>query len=377
MRKKGKRALKLFLQICQVSLILLLLLILAGGVVRSSGSGMGCPDWPKCFNRIIPPTKLVELPAGYETNFLNQRMKKNQHLSKVLASLGFHELANKISSDPNIGRAEPFNAFKTWVEYINRLIGMLTGFAFLALWLNSLFLWNSFSKLFWFSSLNLILVFMQAYLGALVVSTNLLSGLISLHMLLSLVILYNLIWIYRRAYMLEKMDFELPMKIKEKSIFNLIGFATLMSLVQILLGTHVREMVDAYQVNLSNPALKDAVTFFHVTGKTLNLHQMVSLLVLSINVYIFFMIRRRTPLLFHLRKSYIFILVIIFLQMVLGISLELVPLPPVSQALHVFFAVLLFAAQIWSLFELEYNPSDTFDQGLKLEESSPKLKNSN
>ena len=53
---------------------------------------MGCPDWPKCFGRFIPPTKVSELPLHYEVIY-----KEKLH-----------------------GEVE-FNATKTWIEYINRL----------------------------------------------------------------------------------------------------------------------------------------------------------------------------------------------------------------------------------------------------------------
>ncbi|MFN9518217.1 MAG: COX15/CtaA family protein, partial [Bacteroidota bacterium] len=73
-------------------------LILVGGLVRSTGSGMGCPDWPKCFGEWVPPTDVNERPVDYQERF------------KVEG----HEIAD-------------FDVFKTWTEYINRLIGVLTG----------------------------------------------------------------------------------------------------------------------------------------------------------------------------------------------------------------------------------------------------------
>ena len=72
-----------------LSTILTYILIFVGGMVRVAGAGMGCPDWPKCFGRWIPPTSLDQLP---------------DHI------------------DP-----AKFNIVLAWIEYGNRLFGALVG----------------------------------------------------------------------------------------------------------------------------------------------------------------------------------------------------------------------------------------------------------
>ena len=115
----------------KISLFLLYILILAGGVVRCTGSGMGCPDWPKCFGMYIPPTSVDQLPENYEKIFVEGRIKKNERLSSVLSFFGLNKLSEKIKNDPEIKKGESFNVFKTWTEYINRLIGALVGLSLL------------------------------------------------------------------------------------------------------------------------------------------------------------------------------------------------------------------------------------------------------
>jgi protoheme IX farnesyltransferase len=55
-----------------VTTVLTFLAVTAGGLVRASGSGLGCPGWPKCYGRWIPPANahsIIEMTHRYLVSF--------------------------------------------------------------------------------------------------------------------------------------------------------------------------------------------------------------------------------------------------------------------------------------------------------------------
>src|SRR5690606_25430346 len=185
-----------FLRVNKITIISIFLVILAGGVVRSKGWGMGGPDWPKCFDRLVPPTHASQLPQGYEEEYIAGRQAKNERFAGMLERFGYNKLANRIRHDESILQHEEFNAAKTWTEYVNRLVGAITGVLVLITAICSITFFKTKRSVFIWSVINVFALGYQVWLGSIVVSTNLMPWIITVHVLLALVILGISIYTY-------------------------------------------------------------------------------------------------------------------------------------------------------------------------------------
>lgn len=322
----------------KISLVLLYFLILAGGVVRCTGSGMGCPDWPKCFGMYIPPTSVNELPKNYKQSFVEGRVEKNKNLSRLLAAIGLSETAEKILNNPDINQAEEFNVFKTWTEYINRLIGAIVGFSLLFIFFSSLNIKPFNLKLFILSSLSIILVFFQAWVGSIVVSTNLLPGLITFHVIVALVIIWNVILCY---YLSSEDESNV---IKSPLLSYVIIISIFLFLIQIVLGTEVRESVDTF---LKIFGFGNRSQLIESLGSDFIIHRSFSLIILLSQCIIMYLVFIKSKHNKQFKLITFVMLLLIICEILIGAGMAYFEIPRILQPIHLLVAFMIAGLQFY------------------------------
>lgn len=321
-------------------LVFIYLVVVAGSFVRVTGSGMGCPDWPKCFGQWVPPSDASELPETYREDYAEIRTKKIEKFAKFLSSIGMSETAEKIVNDPNLRMEQPFNASKTWTEYVNRLFGFLAGNGMLLAFVWLLAVYRK-RKLIVLSVANLVLIAIQAWFGSIVVASNLVPWTITVHMLLALVIiaLQLLLIHWMRSSEEESKSYQLP-----KWMIALVVISAAITSYQMILGTQVREMID--ELTLQGFTREDWTSQM---GMPFYIHRSFSWLVLVLIVLLSWKNEQK-----HKIQPLRWIFVILALELTSGVLLAYANMPGLVQISHLVFATILFGIFIMLLFRIKF-----------------------
>lgn len=331
---------KWLVRLSKIELVLIYLVIIAGSVVRMTGSGMGCPDWPKCFGYLIPPTERSQLEWEPGREFAKgQIIIKNEALlvaqSDFTATDSFEKGNWETYTKHNYAL---FNPFHTWTEYINRLVGALSGIPMLLMVVLSLFYIRKNWRYFLLSLAGLFMLGFEAWLGKLVVDGNLIPGSITIHMMGALVIVAILV-VFRGLLTEDRFA---PVRIISK-YRGLLILAMVFTLIQIALGTQVREQVD--YLHAAGVARTDWVTNldweFYV-------HRSFSIIILAVNAWLWHT-NRKYGLGF---REFNWVMGLILVEILLGVFLNYLGMPQFAQPAHLLLGALLFGFQFFAVVRL-------------------------
>jgi cytochrome c oxidase assembly protein subunit 15 len=288
------------------------LLILVGGLVRASGAGLGCPDWPRCFGGWVPPASAADLPPQF---------------------------------DPS-----QFNPTLMWTEYLNRLLGVAVGFLIFATAISAWRHHRRDPRILWTTIGAFLLTGFQGWLGGRVVAHELASWIVTVHMIVALVIVQMLLYVtvaagdVRRA-MASAVAHADAAGAKAPALRMSIVALILITLIQIALGTQVRGGVDAA---LDAGVARDAAL---ATVGTLDfLHRDAAFVTLLGAILLVFWLVMRGGSVTLIRWSWV-VLGLSVAQVAVGAVMAYVSLLPGAQVMHLTLASLLLGAEtvLWLL----------------------------
>jgi cytochrome c oxidase assembly protein subunit 15 len=312
-------------------------LILVGGLVRASGAGLGCPDWPRCFGSWIPPASAADLPPQFD--------------------------------------ASQFNPMLMWTEYLNRLLGVVVGLLILATVVSAWRHHRRDPRILCSTIAALLLTGFQGWLGGRVVAHELAAWIVTTHLIVALVIVSLLLYATVSAFEdkpkgLSPHPFE-PGRGDKPSAFARSASADrrslgggwsglsnppargarlpetramvaliVVTLIQVALGTQVRGRIDS-AIEASVPRAGALATVGILDG----LHRNSALMVFAGAFVVAFFIwsKQRGQSALHFWSAAIVGLA--FAQIALGLVMAYVALDPMAQVGHLTVASLLLGAE--------------------------------
>jgi cytochrome c oxidase assembly protein subunit 15 len=331
---------KKFITLATVTIISLYLVILAGSVVRATGSGMGCPDWPKCFGYYIPPTD----PSQVEFHE-NQLYNKNM---MIIVNDTLWRATNDFTSGKTFDHANwekypvhdyaKFYVRQTWTEYINRLFGALSAFFTFILFALSVFRWKKDKLSIVLLAIGIFVLAFIGWMGKVVVDSNLKPAMITFHMMSALVMVSIVIFTQWRVR--EKAELGNKKEVGGKLRAVLLA-AIGITLLQIILGSQVRQQIDTINHNMSGLSRETWIS--QLTG-IYPVHQIMAVIVLLTNGFLFFSLNKIITE--NKTKRLLYgILLIMLAEYGVGVFIHNFAIPAFAQPIHLLLAMILFGIQ--------------------------------
>ena len=277
------------------------LLILVGGLVRASGAGLGCPDWPKCFGSWTPPASAAELPPGF---------------------------------DPS-----QFNPTLMWTEYLNRLLGVTVGLLIFATLVSAVRNHRHTPPIVWSTLAAFLLVGFQGWLGGVVVEHELAAWIVTVHLLVALVIVSLLLYATVYSFLRVGVSSSEPVPARGPLLWSVYVLIAI-TLAQITLGAQVRGAVDDALIHgTPRERALASVGTFDIWHRETALVVFVSTLVMFLLVWTRH--QRDQPLL----KTASVIVALVAAQAGFGLWMAYVALTPVAQVAHLTASSLVLGAE--------------------------------
>jgi heme a synthase len=285
------------------------LLILVGGLVRASGAGLGCPDWPRCFGSWVPPLSAAELPVQFDRT--------------------------------------QFNAALMWTEYLNRLLGVTVGFLIFATLVIAIRDHRRAPRILWPTALAFLLVGFEGWLGGVVVKHELASWIVTVHLLVALVIVSLLLYATVYAFFVGWPDLRRGAGRARRTALTWTALLLIaVTLIQVTFGAQVRAGIDdAVDAGTPRPEALATVGAFDRWHRDTALIVFALMVIVSLQASGSLSFDASSPRSAPLVRTAYGMAALVVVQVALGLTLAYLGLTPLVQVAHLTAASLLLGAE--------------------------------
>jgi cytochrome c oxidase assembly protein subunit 15 len=323
----ARMAMAPFQKLAVAALVSVLFLVFVGAVVRVTGAGMGCPDWPTCWGCLVPPTSVEDV------DFSKLPIER------------FRKKAERMGRDPSTitveGLRAEFNPRHVWTEYLNRLTALPVGFLSLATFIAAFWQKKRRPAVYWMAFAALATVLTNAWMGALVVYSGLKPGVLTAHLALAMALTGMLVYCAWRGTDTPWRVGMAPAPLARQRLA--VTLLLVVIVAEGIIGAQVREMTDVMAKFHANAPRESWIGELEKSWQYLA-HRSFSWVVCAAAVWAWWIAaKNREGGAGRVEKS---VLGVVLAQMFLGVVMARVHIYSWVQVLHVGLAAVLLAL-VW------------------------------